>query len=99
MQIIKVTAIDLRSERSVEQRSGQPAVVGEDDLERPIVDPNVPAPELVTYPLTVFVRHIREFHPRKHGRSGTRIVYANGAAQIVKETVAEVEALLYGLQN
>lgn len=64
-----------------------------DDLERPI-PVTVPV-----YPAYIAVEAVREFYKRKpdqngNEREGTRIVFLNGAATIVKETVIEVlEAL------
>ena len=43
-------------------------------------------------PRAVPVSSIREFYPRKRGRKGTRIVFLNGAAVLVKEEFETVVA-------
>jgi hypothetical protein len=75
-----------------------------DDLERPAtvaratnVVPLAPLPTADEAPagmysvVSVFVNDVREFYPRKDGKVGTRIVYCNGAARIVKELYTEVK--------
>jgi hypothetical protein len=77
-----------------------------DDLERPVRParpgnvvplntalPSVAdAPEGMYSPVAVFSNDIREFYPRKDGKIGTRIVFINGSARIVKELYAEVKS-------
>lgn len=76
-----------------------------DDLERPTtvtrasnVVPLASLPEAADAPagmysvVAVFPNDVREFYPRKDGKVGTRIVYCNGAARIVKELYPEVKA-------
>lgn len=64
-----------------------------DDLERP-----VPV-TVYTYPKRINVASIREWYPRKNNKQGTRIVFANGSAAIVKETFDEVTALIDSMYN
>lgn len=45
-------------------------------------------------PVVVMVDQIRNFYPRKADRVGTRIMFRNGAALPVKETIEEVEAAI-----
>jgi hypothetical protein len=77
----------------------------EDDLERPIPQAEeAPAPDSgvdlsnppagVYEPVLVFENDIREVYARRGGRFGTRIVYRSGAARPVKESFAEVSAML-----
>lgn len=106
-KFIELSAIDLAAERDAIERNGQVNYVpvsnptsGErfenldyDDLERPIPI-NVPF-----YPTHISVEHIREFHARKGGRTGTRIVFINSSATVVKESVSEVLTALNRLYN
>lgn len=105
-KFIELNAIDLVAERDAIERNGQityapiPATQGErfenldyDDLERPI-PVTVPI-----YPTHVAVEHIREFYGRKGGRVGTRIVFINSAATVVKESVSDVLTALNRLNN
>lgn len=39
---------------------------------------------------TVATDHIRNVHPRKYGKSGTRVVFKNGSALIVTNLYADV---------
>jgi hypothetical protein len=57
------------------------------------------APEGLYFPVTIYEDDVREFYQRKGGRSGTRIVYKNGAARPVKESYAEVKAAFASLNN
>lgn len=45
-------------------------------------------------PTVVAVDQIRNFYPRKGDRVGTRIMFRNGSALPVKETIDEVETLI-----
>ena len=104
-QFLELNAIDLRAEREAQEQGGiiayLPAPTGlsddrfsgldYDDLERP-VPINVPI-----YPVQIAVNQIREFYPRKNNVVGTRIVYPNGAATVVKETYDEVKTALQQL--
>lgn len=106
-KFIELSKIDLRAEQDAPENaiiSYMPAPTGEaanrfenldyeDDLERPL-------PVTITYyPVNIAVEHIREFHPRKKGAVGTRIVFQNGAATIVKELFDEVKAKLNSFNN
>jgi hypothetical protein len=72
----------------------------EEDLEQPIAATPVapatedafPPPSGVYYPCAVNPDDVREFYPRKGARTGTRIVFKNGAARPVRELFAEVKA-------
>lgn len=83
----------------------------EDDLEQPLRDPDegtAPAPAASTDPATapagtyyaiaVFESDLREFYARKGNRTGTRLVYRNGAARPVKETYNDVKAKFAALK-
>lgn len=95
MKTIELHAIDLESER----RTQAPSMGTElDDLERP-VETEAPAAEIHFYAITVMVDALRSFYPRKHGKPGTRLVYHNGAAEVVTETYDEVKAKLNSLNN
>jgi hypothetical protein len=48
----------------------------------------------VTKETDVAVDQIRNYYPRKGDRVGTRIMFRNGSALPVKETLAEVRALI-----
>lgn len=84
----------------------------EDDLEMPIQgeeieevvatvaaasDPSL-APDGMYYTIAVFEGDLREFYARKGSRTGTRLVYKNGAARPVKEAYAEVKKLFAALK-
>jgi hypothetical protein len=93
----------IRAQQQADNSNFRNVQLDEDDLEQPITDPDeadeAPAaatpglePEGLYFPVTVFLNEVREFHVRKGGKTGTRIVSPNGAARIVKETYAEVQA-------
>lgn len=91
-----VAANDTRNEALAEAGSN---VVQLDDLEREVIDPDV-AEEIrklpdgdLTHKITINVSQIREFYPRKGGE-GTRIVFPNGAAQLVSESYEDVRLAL-----
>lgn len=110
MRTVELTVIDLRRSRDVapehvsHEDRREPEV---DDLERPIAPTpaeSAPAPALVTYPTTFFVDAIREVYARRpdrddEPRTGTRVVFHNGSAQIVTESYDEVKAKLASLNN
>lgn len=102
MKTIELTAIDLDLERA-QQYPNAPADTGEqlNDLEQPITEAAAPAaePKSIFFPVTINPADVREFYPRKNGRTGTRIVYMNGAARPVQETYAEVVAKFASLNN
>jgi hypothetical protein len=52
----------------------------------------------VTKETDVAVDQIRNYYPRKGDRVGTRIMFRNGSALPVKETLAEVRALIQAVQ-
>jgi hypothetical protein len=93
---IELTAVDWRNEPP----PNQPAlhVVGEDDLELPVEEEATPAatPQVTTYPITVNIDDIREYYPRRPrngvARTGTRLVFKNGAGRPVQEVYADVRA-------
>lgn len=58
-----------------------------------IADPAT-APEGTYFPVMVNPEDLREFYPRRDGRTGTRLVYKNGSARPVRETFADVVAAL-----
>lgn len=76
-----------------------------DDLERPVrsarpsnvvplntaLPSNEDAPAGMYSLVAVFANDVREFYSRKDGKVGTRIVYCNGSARIVKELYADVK--------
>lgn len=114
LKFVELTGIDTRAEARAREQNAEitylpPSVTSApdmeadarfdnldyDDLERPVV---VTA-EVPTFPIFIVLDHIREFYPRKRGAKGTRIVYANGAAQIVAETVEQVKAKFDSLNN
>jgi hypothetical protein len=93
---------DLRNNRATNFREVDFA---EDDLERPIPQAEeAPAPDTgvdlsnppagVYETILVFENDIREIYARRGRRTGTRIVYRSGAARPVKETLAQVMAML-----
>lgn len=104
MKFVNLTAVNLQVERSQmeETITSAPATEIIDDLELPITALRggvaTPAPELF-YPVSINIDFIRNYYPRKGDRPGTRIVYPNGAAEIVKESYAEVKAAISSLNN
>lgn len=103
VDIKKETAF-IRAQQRAGDQNFRAVEIDEDDLEQP-VDPDeadeVPAaptpglePAGMYFPVTVFFSELREFYQRKGGKPGTRIVYRNGAARIVKEVYSEVQAKL-----
>ena len=105
MKFVEVTAIDLEAEADAYRaaRGSQLAIVGEDDLERPAPETTpaeVTLPDSVYFPDMIDATDVREFYPRrKEGRTGTRIVFKNGAARPVKEAYAEMKAKFASLNN
>ena len=102
MKTIDLTAIDLDIERDLSASTSSATAQQVDDLERPVPEENqAPAttPASMFYPVTINPADVREFYPRKGARTGTRIVYMNGAARPVKETYAEVKAKFDSLNN
>jgi hypothetical protein len=61
---------------------------GEDDA----LDAAVPSE--VSTPTMVNVSDIRNFHARKYGKPGTRVIFRTGAAIPVTETYEEVKSLI-----
>jgi len=60
------------------------------------VPPTAPAtpglePAGLYTPIAIFAHDVRAFYPRKGSKPGTRIVYHGGAAQLVKESFADVK--------
>jgi len=55
---------------------------------------DAPTTDEVTVATYVNVECIRSFAPRKDGRTGTRIVFANGVGMPVLDTMDEVYALV-----
>jgi hypothetical protein len=103
MKTIELTAIDLDLERA-QQYPNAPVDTGEqqlNDLEQPITEAAAPAaePKSILFLVTINTADVREFYPRKNGRTGTRIVYMNGAARPVQEPYAEVVAKFASLNN
>lgn len=108
LKSVELTAIDLSIERGIRNS----AITGRDedeggehldDLEQP-VPVNAPAPDGAEpvglyFPVMIYEGDVREYYPRKSGRSGTRIVFNNGAARPVKESYSEVKAKFAGLAN
>lgn len=108
---ITLTAIVLSTEPSLNPAPVAPAPDVElDDLELPVqalrgVDAPRPTNEaeladlLETYPVDINVANIRSYYPRRKTgyHQGTRIVYANGSADIVKETFTEVQTAVRGV--
>lgn len=107
-KFIKLHAIDLKIEKdaiqngasvtysvveSVAPSNARFSGLEYDDLELPRPS-SVPA-----FPTNIAVDHIREYHFRKNGQAGTRIVFVNSAATVVKESLAEVQALLDAMNN
>lgn len=71
-----------------------------DELERPVTATPAPAaPAQEGFPITINAEDVREFYPRKGGRTGTRIVYKNGAARPVLEAYEEVVGKFASLNN
>jgi len=88
---IELTAVDWRNEG---YQAPALHVVEEDDLERPVEET---APDPVrTYPITVNLDDLREYYPRRprngNPRTGTRLVFKNGAGRPVQESYAEVKS-------
>lgn len=83
MTFILLNAIDLRAERAAYEASTlrEPLL---DDLELPVSAP-LPTVQVSTRPVLINLANVREIGPRKGGKPGTRIVFANGSAQIVQE--------------
>ena len=105
MTVVELTAIDTAVEARWLTLQNAPPSDGaldfdEDDLELPVSgEPVAPAPLVSSDPpegmysrIVVMPTDIREFYARKYGKAGTRIVYCNGAARIVKEVYEEVKA-------
>jgi hypothetical protein len=94
---IELTAVDWRNEPSPAQAQPQLRVV-ENDLEQEVEEeathdfPGQPQPADNTYPITVNLDDLREYYPRRRGRSGTRLVYKNGAGRPVQESYTDVRA-------
>lgn len=102
---VELTAVNLELEDEMSRPAPQVSA-GEqlDDLERPVAEAppavtEVGEPESLYFPVTIYEDDIREFYPRKKGKTGTRIVYKNGAARPVKETYAEVKDKFAALNN
>jgi hypothetical protein len=98
--LVELTAINWRSEQH--PATPQLRVVGEDDLELPVDGEESPAPaappQAETYPITVNIDDIREYYPRRRGRSGTRLVFKNGAGRPVTEAYDVVKAKIAALR-
>jgi hypothetical protein len=103
---VTLTAVDDAREKTwlhtLEAIANRALDLDEDDLELPItngtanpaIPPATEAPEGVYWPVDINPDDVREYYPRREGRSGTRIVYKNGAARPVRESIAEVRAAL-----
>lgn len=94
---LELTAIDLRAERRAyeDQQLREPLL---DDLELPVSAP-LPNVEVPTRTVLINVTTVREIGPRKGGKPGTRIVFVNGSAQIVRESFEEVRNRLLPTLN
>lgn len=103
-KFIELTAINLDLEKDFLRLQGatqRPRIVDADladEAEAAVPAPTGPVtePEGLYYPVMVAVDDIREFYPRRSSentpRSGTRVVFKNGAATPVKEDFAAVKA-------
>jgi len=103
MKFLTLTAIALETVRVVRSDEALTGAQegGVDDLELPVnvlpIRPEAPpVAEMTfeTFPIVINVDAIREFYPRKHNQPGTRVVFANGAAQVVTQGFDEVKAML-----
>ena len=110
-KFIELYAIDLRREDEVLSQNGTPiyevvaaaeqAREAEDRFDELIYD-DLERPVPIAVPISVVsiaVDHIREFYPRKKAMTGTRIVFQNGSATIVKESYDEVKTALLRFGN
>lgn len=103
---VELTAVDtnietrflagLQQQQNVSQESALDFDTDDPDeagyAEAPTTPVSAEPPAGMYFPVMVFDVDLREYYPRKEGREGTRLVYRNGAARIVKETFAEVKA-------
>lgn len=111
-RFIELTGIDTRREREARENGRTiqyttaiaPALpdpsarfegLDYDDLERPL--PTTVAVPI--YPIQVAIEHVREFYARKGNAVGTRLVFINGSATIVKEGFEEVKAAFNRFNN
>lgn len=93
----------IRQQQAANNASFRNVEIDEDDLERPNARDPDEADEVSTeevapglepaglyFLIDVNVEDLREYYPRKGGKTGTRMVFKNGAARIVKELIADV---------
>jgi hypothetical protein len=93
----------IRQQQAANNASYRNVEIDEDDLEQPTSrDPDeadeAPAEETAPglepaglyFAVDVNAEDLREYYPRKGGKTGTRLVFKNGAARIVKELMPDV---------
>jgi hypothetical protein len=95
----------IRSRQAANDSSVRLVEIEEDDLEQPASrDPDEAddAPDMpqdatpglepagLYFPVDINIEDLREYYPRKAGKTGTRLVFRNGAARPVKELYNDV---------